>query len=229
MPNPLKEPLLALQRRLTAAIGTDISSPKARRAAWWHFQLMDHAFLRLWWKNLDQVAPGVWRSNQPSVKDLERLAAQGLKTVLNLRGATEQSYWLFEAEACRRLGLTLIDLKLAAKQPPRRDQLLDLIATFDRAETPLLMHCKSGADRTGLAAAVWRLVKMGDDAATAQRQLSWRFLHLKRERAGVQDQVIRAYQAEAEPRGISFRDWAAHEYDPERVKAGFARYLEGKG
>lgn len=227
MTHPLKQPLLALQQRLTAVIGTDISTPRARRAAWWHFQLMDHAFLRIWWKNLGQVAPGVWRSNQPAVADLERMAAQGLKTVVNLRGATEQSYWLFEREACARLGLTLIDLKLAAKRPPTRAQLQELIRILDTAEQPMLIHCKSGADRTGLAAAVWRLAKSGDSAARAGEELSFRYLHLKRERAGVQDQVIRTYQREGEARGIPFRAWAADHYDPAVVQADFARYLKG--
>lgn len=227
MTHPLKQPLLALQRRLTAAIGTDISTPNARRAARWHFQLMDHAFLRIWWKNLGQIAPGVWRSNQPAVADLERMAAQGLKTVINLRGATEQSYWLFEREACARLGLTLIDLKLAAKRPPTRAQMQVLIRILDTAEAPMLIHCKSGADRTGLAAAVWRLAKSGDTAAQALEQLSFRYLHLKRERAGVQDQVIRSYQRDAEPLGIPFRTWVAESYDPEAVQADFARFLKG--
>ena len=228
MPNPLKKSLLAVQNRLTAAIGTDISTPSARRAAWWHYQLMDHAFLRVWWKNLDQIGPGVWRSNQPSARDLDRLAKMGLKTVLNLRGATKQSFYLFEAEACQRLGLTLIDLSLSARQAPPRSRLLKLIEILDTAETPMLIHCKSGADRTGLAAAIWRMEKAGQTAATAAKELSLRYIHLQRTSSGVLDQVIRSYAAEGEAQGKSFRAWVEQDYDSARIEAQFAAWREGK-
>lgn len=224
MPNPLKQSLLSLQDRLTAAIGTDISTPSARRAAWWHFQLMDHAFLRIWWKNLGQVGPGIWRSNQPGVADLERMAAMGLKTVLNLRGATQQSFYLFEQEACARLGLTLIDLNLSARKAPPRSRLVKLLDIFDSAEAPMLIHCKSGADRTGLAAAIWRIVKAGETAAEAEKELSLRYIHLKHTSTGVMDQVIRSYAAEGEARGKSFRDWLVQDYDPSRIAAQFAAW-----
>ncbi len=228
MPNPLKQSLLSLQDRLTAAIGTDISTPGARRAAWWHYQLMDHAFLRVWWKNLGQVGPGVWRSNQPSAGDLERLAKMGLKTVLNLRGATTQSFYLFEAETCQKLGLTLIDLGMSARRAPKKAILQALIAVFDTAEAPLLIHCKSGADRTGLAAAIWRMTQAGEDAATAAKELSLRYIHLKRTATGVQDQLLRSFAAEGEAQGKSFRDWLEQDYDAARVETQFAAWREGK-
>ena len=228
MPNPLKKSLLAVQDRLTAAIGTDISTPRARRAAWWHYQLMDHAFLRVWWKNLDQIGPGVWRSNQPSARDLDRLAKMGLKTVLNLRGATKQSFYLFEAEACQRLGLTLIDLSLSARQAPPRSRLLKLIEILDTAETPMLIHCKSGADRTGLAAAIWRMEKAGETAAIAAKELSLRYIHLQRTATGVMDQVIRSYAAEGEAQGKRFRDWVEQDYDPAHITAQFQAWRDGK-
>ena len=225
----LKPQLKALQARLAETIGNDLASARSRRAAWWHFQLMDHAFLRVWWKNLDQVGPGVWRSNQPAPADLERMAAQGLKTVLNLRGRTGLSAWLFEKETCDRLGLKLIDLQMSAKQPPEREKLLELMTVFDIAEMPMLMHCKSGADRTGLASAIWLMEKQGQTAAEAGRQLSFRYLHMKREKAGVQDQILRNFAAEGEARGLSFRDWVATTYDPARVRADFQRFLDGGG
>ena len=220
--------LLSLQDRLTAAIGTDISTPGARRAAWWHYQLMDHAFLRVWWKNLGQIGPGVWRSNQPGDADLERLAKMGLKTVLNLRGASQQSFYLFETEACARLGLTLIDLGMSARHAPPRATLQQLVSVFDTAQAPLLIHCKSGADRTGLAAAIWRMTKGGEDAAAAAKELSFRYIHLKRTSTGVQDQLVRSFAAEGEARGKSFRDWLAQDYDPARIEAQFAAWREGK-
>jgi protein tyrosine phosphatase (PTP) superfamily phosphohydrolase (DUF442 family) len=220
----LKAPLLALQRRLTRTFGTDISTPRARRAAWWHFQLVDYAFLRLWWKNLDQVGPGVWRSNQPAPADMEHLAKAGLKSVLNLRGRSAQGFWLFEAETCDRLGITLHDLPLSARNPPSRDQMLQLITLLGTIQHPFLIHCKSGADRTGLAAAVWQMVMLGHSADQAMRQISWRYLHVSRSDAGVQDQILRSFATEGESKGQKFEDWVQTHYDPNRIRADFARW-----
>lgn len=219
-----KEWLLALQRRLTEVYGTDISSPKARRAAWWHFQLSDHAFLRFWWKNHFEVAPGVWRSNQPDQRDLARLATKGLKTVLNLRGPARQAFWLFEKEACDRLGLQLVDIAFSARQPPRPERLLELVDRLGKLEKPVLIHCKSGADRTGLVAAIYLITQEGQNVAQAAAQLSWRYLHLSRTNTGIMDQVLRSYAKDGEAKGLSFRDWAATIYDPKAVQAEFDRW-----
>ena len=224
----LKDRLLVLQRRLTATFGTDISTPEARRAAWWHFQLMDHAFLRVFWTNLHQIAPGVWRSNQPSPGRLRRWHDKiGLRSVLNLRGKTAQGFYLFEAEACQKLGLTLNDLQLSAKQAPSREKLETLIKLFRTLEKPFLFHCKSGADRTGLAAAIYLLAIENRPIAEAQRQLSFRYLHVENSRAGIQDHLLRLFALAHQQTGVSFLDWLRDSYDPDEVGASFLRWQQG--
>ena len=224
----IKDMLLTLQRRLTATFGTDISTPEARRAAWWHFQLMDHAFLRYFWSNFHEVAPGVYRSNQPSPANLRRWKDQyGLKAVLNLRGKVDQGFYLFEAEACHDLGIDLHDLKLAAKQAPPLDKLEALQDLFRTLPKPFLIHCKSGADRTGLAAALYLLLIEHRPVAQAQSQLSWRYLHIASSLAGIQDHVLRLYAKAKGETGISFADWLHRDYDPQAVKASFLRWRAG--
>ncbi len=224
----LKDRLLTLQRRLTATFGTDISTPEARRAAWWHFQLMDHAFLRFFWRNLHQIAPGVYRSNQPSARRLRRWSASlGLQTVLNLRGKAAQGFYLFEAEACQQLGLTLNNLQMSAKQAPTREKLETLIGLFHTMEKPFLIHCKSGADRTGLASALYLLLLENRPVAEAQRQLNWRYLHVENSPAGIQVHLLRLYADAFERTGVTFPDWLAHSYDPAKVTASFQRWQAG--
>lgn len=226
MANALKKRMLNLQARLAAAYGTDISSPRARRAAWWHFVLMDHAFLRGWWTNLDEVAPGVWRSNQPSPSRFRQYHDRlGIKTVLNLRGTPRQGFYLFEVEACRDLGLTLHDIALSARRAPPKEVLLDLLDLLHRLEKPVLIHCKSGADRTGLVAALYLLEVEHRPLDEAKRQLSFRYLHLKSTATGVLDHFLTLYEAEAA--GRSIRDWIAQDYDPDRLTASFAALRKG--
>lgn len=215
------------QDRLGARFGADISTPAARRAAVWHFHLSDHAFLRVWWTNLAQIAPGVWRSNQPSPARLARHAAQGFKTIINLRGAAQQSFWLFEREAAATHGMVLHDLNMSARQAPSRAKLLALHDLLTTAPRPMLIHCKSGADRTGLAAALYLVWVEGRPLAEAQQQLSWRYMHLSRGRTGILDHLLRVYGRVAETRDISLLDWIRTEYDPAAVTTSYAKWQAG--
>ena len=225
MPGLIKTRLLALQQRLTAQFGTDISSPAARRAAWWHFQLSDHAFLRYFWTNLHQLAPGVYRSNQPSASRLRRLQPKlALRNILNLRGKVAQGFYLFEAEACAQLGITLNDLQMSAKTAPTRDQLQTLLGLLKTLQKPFLIHCKSGSDRTGLASALYLLTVEHRPLAEARRQLSLYYLHVEYSDAGIQDHLLRLYAAAFAQTAVGFEDWVAQSYDPATLTASFQQF-----
>lgn len=223
----LKKWLEGRQMALTERFGRDISTPAARRAAWWHFQLNDHAFLRVWWTNLDQIAPGVWRANQPSPARLRDWARRlGLKTVLNLRGSPHEGFYLFECEATEALGLTRIDLHFSARRAPEGHDLVELVDTMAAMEKPALIHCKSGADRTGLAAALYLLEVEKRPFEEAMAQLSFRYLHLRRSKTGIMDEILLAWRDEAA--GRSFRQWVIEDYDRRRITERFERRRRGE-
>ncbi len=46
----------------------------------------DHAILRRVWTNFFQIAPGVYRSNQPTHKRFEKIKGMGITHGLKLRG-----------------------------------------------------------------------------------------------------------------------------------------------
>jgi protein tyrosine phosphatase (PTP) superfamily phosphohydrolase (DUF442 family) len=224
----LKDRLDAWQRRLTAKIGGDISTPEARRAARMHYRFVDHGFLRALWKNFHQIAPGVYRSNQPSGRQLEAIDRRlGLRSVLNLRGTSKQSFYLFEAEVCAKKDIRLIDLPMSATHAPTRDKLERLIEVLQTAEKPMLIHCKSGADRTGLAAVLYLLLIEKRPFAEARRQLSLSYLHVANSPAGIQDHFLRCYEAAHLASGIEFLVWMRTVYDPVKVTTSFARWRAG--
>ena len=171
----------------------------------------DHAILRTFWTNQAEIAPGVWRSNHPTKARLKRLKARGLRTVVSLRGGGEAAHNATERIWCEELGLTLRFVGMTDKALPLRETLLTLIETFREVEGPLLIHCKAGADRAGLASAVYLLTMRGASLAEARRMLSWRFLHLRSSKAGVLGKVLDAY---AEQQDMPFADWVAQVYDP---------------
>lgn len=213
-------------RRWRRSFGKDIGTPRQRFLSHLHFQFVDHAALRHFWHNMEEIAPGVWRSNQPDARRLARYKAMGIRTVLSLRGTPLTAHYLFEKEACETLGLTLVTTELHARKPATREAILRLFDLFRQVERPFVMHCKSGADRAGLASALYLLAR-GATVAEARRQLSFRFLHLKSGRTGVLDHILDLYEARLAEGPIGIEDWIATEYDPAAVAESHAR-LKGK-
>ena len=162
-----------------------LGAPGGRRNATIDMLVFDHGLIRRVWPNEDRVAEGVIRSNQPDPARLRRLAGQGVKAVLNLRGATEYGSYLLEREACAAAGIELVDFKLSSRSLPTREEILALDALFARLPRPFLLHCKSGADRAGFASALYLLLREEMPVAEAREQLSWRYLHLKGGATGI--------------------------------------------
>lgn len=190
---------------------------RARQYEMW----LDHGFLRRIWSNFYQVAPGVFRSNQPDRRRLEAMKARGINTVLTLRGGRSPAPLVLEREACEALGIALYQQPLSAREAPEREVILDLIALFRTLPRPFVMHCKSGADRASFASAIYLLTQENALVAEARKMLSARFAHLKWTRTGILDYILNAYEARDRAEPIPFEDWIAEEYDAGMLQTGF--------
>lgn len=195
----------------------DLHAPGARRLARFDMNVFDHGYLRRLRPNREMVTPGIWRSSQPGPNTLARLARQGLRTVLNLRGENPYGSYALEVEAAGELGLELIDLPLRSFVPPAKADIHRFADTLKSAPRPILLHCKSGADRAGLASALAILIE-GGSVDQARRQLSLRYLHFKSSRSGILDAFVEAY-ANAAP--MPFLEWVDTAYDPSALATDF--------
>lgn len=131
--------------------------------------------------NFYEVIPGtLYRSAQVSPASLSHYKKYfGIRTVINLRGANPGADWYdAELKASDELGLTHIDFAMKASRPLPRSRAAELIALMRTAPKPILVHCQAGADRTGLAAALYMAAIGGSDASIPRRQLSLRFGHI---------------------------------------------------
>ncbi|GGL79303.1 dual specificity protein phosphatase family protein [Wenxinia marina] len=188
------------------------------------FQLRDYAVLRLFWHNFGRVSDGVYRSNHPTLPRLRRyLRDHGIRSVVNLRGPHESDpYYRMLRHACAEAGLTLHDVKLLPRAAASRAQILQVIETFRQVEKPFLMHCKSGADRAGMAAALYRLAIDGATVEEARRELSLRYLHIRRASTGILDHILDVYAARLADKGpIGIEEWIRTEYDPQEVTRSY--------
>ncbi len=210
------------ERDLRNSFGHDITDPVERRKSERHLLWLDHGILRTFWHNFEEFAPGAYRSNHPSRKRFETYAAMGIKTVLNLRGKAKQPHYLFEVESCADLGMTLVTCQMAARRAPSIAELTKLLDAFKTIERPFLMHCKSGADRTGLAAAIYLMIYEGASIAEAKKQLSFRYIHIRRTKTGILDHFLDTYEARCAQSPIGIEDWIRKEYDPNALTLSFA-------
>ncbi len=187
---------------------------------WFELMVKDHGFLRLGWHNLHQISGEAWRSNQPTPGRIAKATRMGIKTIINLRGPRDDGGWRLENEACQDHGITLIDFTIRSRAVPDHENILAAKALFDSLTYPVLMHCKSGADRAGIMAALYLLLRQGADIDTAAKQLSFRFLHVRQAKTGLLDAFLDSYRP-FEAKGVGFLDWAEHHLDPAAITSQF--------
>jgi protein tyrosine phosphatase (PTP) superfamily phosphohydrolase (DUF442 family) len=170
--------------------------------------------------NLHPVVGGqIYRSAQPSEGDIDRWVPElGLRSIVNLRGARSQDdrVWLTEERAAAsRNGAMHMSLRLSADDIPSAQTLRELVRIIDTAPRPLLLHCRAGAERSGLASAVAVLLTGGDVAAArAEFALDKGFVYLVNPRL---PRVLDDYEEwlAGEPSTPDrFRRWVATEYVP---------------
>jgi protein tyrosine phosphatase (PTP) superfamily phosphohydrolase (DUF442 family) len=196
-------------------------TPVGRAHAWFDLLFFDHGILRLCYRNRHLVTQGLWRSAQPTPGDLKTLKEKGLKSVICVRGGRAFGSWPLEKEACERLQLDLHKIGIRARQAPRKQDLLELIDLLGSLTYPALIHCKSGADRTGFVAAVYLIAIARRPVDEGLGQLALRFGHLRSSRAGVLREVIEAFRRDGAAAGLDFRSWVETSYEPDEVAHSF--------
>jgi len=190
---------------------------RANREALWG----DHGFLRLWLHNHHHIGGGMHRAVQPNAKRVGKLAEMGIKTIINLRGESPKGFYWLEREACEKHGIRLIDFRMYSRDVHSVTRLKGARDLFGRIEYPALMHCKSGADRAGMMAVLYRHFVMGDTIAEAVHQLDLKYGHIKQGKTGMLDFFFEDYLAYNEHTPIDFMDWVEGVYDAADVKARF--------
>jgi hypothetical protein len=184
--------------------------------------------------NLDVVDPGkVIRSAQPTARLARWVRDFHLKSILNLRGGSPADWWYGdEVRTAEQGGLAFYDLPLSATRRPTRRELLILIDILERCPYPLLIHCKSGADRTGLASALYRMLRRGEPPERAERAFSIEFGHFPLGGTEHLHEPLDEYAVWLKANRLphtadGFRAWVKHEYravdpsvDPPVLPAG---------
>lgn len=199
----------------------DLQTRLGKFLAYLDMHFVDHGVIRAVYNNFYDLGGGMYRISQPSPRQLEAYQRKlGIRTVINLRGENVFGSYLLEKQACEALGIALVDHRLFSRHFPTVEEVLDTRDLFDRIEYPALIHCKSGADRAGLAATLYRHFRMGDPIE-AIRQLHWKFGHFQFGNTARLDKFFAQYIEDAKREPMSFIDWVQTRYDRDRMDVEF--------
>lgn len=147
-------------------------------------------------QNVHHVVPGVVvRSAQLSPERLaELIASHKIRSVLNLRGPSPGESWYDDERAVTaRKKVEHFDFPMSSREEVPRAQADALIELMKRAPKPMLIHCWGGADRTGLASALYLYAIKNQEAERAAAALSFKYHHLSFTSAGAMDRSFKAF------------------------------------
>lgn len=215
----------SFSKRISGAIARsrgDMDTPWSRLVGWFEFYFADHHVFRAIYLNTHRVADGVWRSAQPGPGQIADLVRRhGIRTIVNLRAERDCASYLLEEAACAKAGVTLVNFGIASRDlhsPQRYAQAREM---FETIEYPILMHCKSGADRVGFMAAFYLLVHEGRPVEEAMRQLSLRYGHVRQGKTGILDMFFERYAAYHARTGKDLFAFLDEEYHRRTFREGF--------
>ena len=116
--------------------------------------------------NLHRVSGDLYRGAQPTAEGMAELKRMGIRTIINLRSFHS------DRDDIGETGLAYERIYMKAWHPEDEDVVRFLQIVMDERRTPVFVHCKRGADRTGAMCAVYRVVVEGWTRDEAIREMT---------------------------------------------------------
>ena len=131
--------------------------------------------------NYAKIDEHVSRSAQPLKEDLTWLKEQGVTDVINFRTMYAPAVDFDEAEELKKLGIRYHNIPTVTMKPNEEKihTFLGIIDNVIANNGKAHIHCKAGADRTGMYAFVYKAVK--NIGTIAENEVEWlKFGHNKK-------------------------------------------------
>jgi protein tyrosine/serine phosphatase len=142
----------------------------------------------------------------------QHIKDDGIKCVVNLRGDHETADWhKSELDVCTRLSVDHVDIGFDLRKLPDPERAKQLVERFENGPYPLLMHCRAGSERTGMAAALYCMVvehKTLDEAL--RTQTGWPVGHFRNASNDAGDRFFELYATTAN--GQNIKEWILQKY-----------------
>ena len=150
--------------------------------------------------NFHPITPGeAYRSAQPDRDELEYyIKKYNIRSIVNLRGKNLNKPWYVEeARVSAESNVAHYNISLAASRELSDNDIKELMEIFKSAPRPVLIHCQAGADRSGLVAAMWRVVVDKEPKSEAEKQLSILFGHIPIGKTSAMDRSFEKWNPQA--------------------------------
>jgi protein tyrosine/serine phosphatase len=211
----------ALIKRAVSRTDSRMNRAYGRALCYLDMMFVDYGIARVFYNNQHHISPDIWRSAQPIPRHVRSLANQGVKTIINLRNEqTVGTRWL-EQNACERFGVKLVDVRVRSRAAPTVKEFKQMRYALESVEYPILIHCKSGADRAGVMSVLARHIHDGVPIKDARDQLSLKFGHIRQADTGILDAVFDRYVEDNEKNPIEFWQWVETVYDHKVISQSF--------
>jgi len=152
-------------------------------------------------RNFGKVNDQIYRGGEPSSVGVQELGAMGIKTIIDLREASEGTS--FERQEVEKLHIKYVNLPLRPFSAPTSEQMQRALSFLLHNDSqPVFIHCWRGKDRTGTVIACYRIQHDGWDNQRA-------FAEAKKYGISIVERGMRSYILHFSP--LIF---------PESIKAG---------
>jgi len=110
--------------------------------------------------NFHRINEKLYRGAQPQTNGWQILSKLGIKTVINLRDNDDRS--VSEEKQVRAAGFNYFNIPMARLARPNDDKVQKALAIINTPEhQPVFVHCRHGADRTGVVIGAYRILNEG--------------------------------------------------------------------
>lgn len=116
--------------------------------------------------NFDTVTPALYRGGQPTQEGFAKLARMGINIVVDLRGSRDS-----ERKVVTGLGMSYVALPWHCYNPHDEHFAQFLTLLRENSGKKVFIHCRVGADRTGMDIAVYRMAEQGWTAEEARKEM----------------------------------------------------------
>ena len=200
----------------------NLKGPFNKLVSYLDITFSDHGLFRLFWRSWGELPGKMYRCNQPYPFQLSRdIKKYNIKSILNLRGERNCSSYFLEKEFCDKNKVSLYNFPVSSRDLPSKKKVLDFFKLLNKIQYPCIMHCKSGADRAGLASVLYMIYKQKKDVSVAIEQLNFKHLHIKYAKTGILDFFFN-HAIKIEKNGHKeFIDWVKNDYNKDKLKNKF--------
>jgi protein tyrosine phosphatase (PTP) superfamily phosphohydrolase (DUF442 family) len=118
--------------------------------------------------NFGEVTPNLFRGGQPGAEGFKTLKEMGVGIVVDMRGGSNEH----EKVAVTKLGMRYVSIPWHCTFPSDEPMARFLKLMQENRDKKVFVHCRLGADRTGMAVAAYRMAREGWSADEALLEMT---------------------------------------------------------